>query len=80
MVRKQQLINNGSIIGVLRIEIEGGLLIYDWEYIPHSISSYLKYKFDSSTRPIWENTKINIIKRITFELTALMGYLATMRI
>jgi hypothetical protein len=80
MLRKQEMITNSAIIHLLSITVDGNTLVYEWEYVPYSISSYIRSKFATENHDIWEMTKKLMLKKVTYEITVLMSYLAKMRI
>lgn len=80
MLRKREMISNLAIISLLSISEKGMSLIYEWQYVPHSISSYVRSKYNAENGGIWEMTRKLLVKKVTYELTMLMSYLAKMRI
>lgn len=66
MLRKQEIITNPVIIHLLSISNEGNVLVYEWEYVPYSISLYIRSKFATENNDIWEMTKKLMLKKVTF--------------
>jgi hypothetical protein len=48
--------------------------------VPHTLASYISMKHDTDNHEIWNTTKRLFMKKITYELTILISYLAKMRI
>jgi DNA-binding transcriptional regulator GbsR (MarR family) len=74
------MITNPAIIGLLSVLKKGMSLLYEWQYVPHSISSYVRSKFNTANSDIWQMTRTLLVKKVTYELTILMSYLAKMKI
>lgn len=51
-----------------------------YEFVPHSIESYLRNKKYIQANDIWKMTKSLLVKKMAYELTMLISYLAKMKI
>jgi hypothetical protein len=45
MLRKQEMLSSPALIQLLGVRKEGVSLVYEWEYVPHSIGSYVRGRF-----------------------------------
>lgn len=80
MLRKQEMLSSPSLIRLLGVRTEGQSLVYEWEHVPHSIGSYVRLRFGAENAEIREMASKLLLKKVTYELTVLMSYLAKMRI
>jgi len=80
MLKKNDAITNAYIIKLLAVYQENLHLHYVYEYVPYTLTSYILMKYKTENKEIWEMTKKLFIKKITYELTILISYLAKMKI
>jgi hypothetical protein len=80
MLRKQEMLGSNALIQLLGVRTEGLSLVYEWEHVAHSIGSYVRERFGSESAEIREMASKFLLKKVTYELTVLMSYLAKMRI
>jgi hypothetical protein len=48
--------------------------------VPYTLTSFLQMKLTTQTKDVWEMTKNLFLKKLTYELTMLIAYLAKMKI
>ena len=80
MIKKSEMVTNPSIIRLTGIAEQGLTLSYVYEFVPHSVESYLRSKRQIQPNDIWKMTKSLLVKKMAYELTMLISYLAKMRI
>jgi len=80
MLKKNDVITNPYIIKLLTVYQENLHLHYVYEYIPYTLTSYILMKYNTEKKEVWEMTRKLFIKKMTYELTILISYLAKMKI
>lgn len=75
MVKKSKLLESNYLIRLLNIYQEDLALHFIYEYVPYSLSNFIPRKLQANP-----NCGRAILKKISFELTVMISFLAGMRI
>jgi hypothetical protein len=75
MGKKIKLLENNYVIKLLSTYQEDLTLHFTYEYIPFSLAKYLPRKLESNP-----HCGRSLIKKISFDLTMMISFLASMRI
>lgn len=73
------MLNSPHVVKLLGVSREGFTLKYSYEYIPHSLLTYVRSKW-SVHQNNWPQKKAQVLKKMGYEITMLVGFLARMRV
>lgn len=66
MLKKAELVTNPSVIAMTCVVEQPKALVYFYEFVPHSIPSYLQAKKDGQSQEIWSMTKNLLNKKLAY--------------
>ncbi len=80
LLKKSEMVHHAAVIKIEAVLEGDRQLTYRYEWVPHSLETYLRSKRQDECESVWSMTKTLLSKKVNFKLTMLTSYLAKMRI
>lgn len=81
MVKKSHILKGSPfLIGLRKIYQNQLSLHYNYEYVPYSLANFIRVRFKRTKRELLEMSGKLFLKKISYELTMLISYLARSKI